>query len=211
VALYKAEQKMSLSSLFKLGRESFETFRTEFYPETDSTGYRAREHMEMVLKFCRGYAREFGGNSFNLLMSGAPGLGKTFLSAAIARVVAERGFSVVYDTFTSIFSRLEEEKFSRDDDSAAEARDEARRYRECDLLIADDLGAEMTTSFTTAALYELVNTRLITRRKTIISTNLDPEELSRRYSPQIASRLEGEYEILKFYGSDIRLKRRDSP
>ncbi|MDR2615009.1 MAG: ATP-binding protein, partial [Oscillospiraceae bacterium] len=206
-ALYKTEQKMSLSSLFKLGRESFETFKTELYDEEGGV----RGHMELVLEFCRRYAYEFCEDSFNLLMSGAPGLGKTFLSAAIARVVADRGFSVVYDTFTSIFSRLEEEKFSRDDDGAAEAREEARRYRECDLLIADDLGAELTTNFTTSALYELVNTRMITRRKTIISTNLEPEELSRRYSPQIASRLEGEYKILKFYGADIRLKRRDPP
>jgi DNA replication protein DnaC len=210
-ALYKSEQRIALSSLFKLGRESFETFQTELYEETDATGYRVREHMEMVLEFCRRYAREFGEASFNLFMSGAPGLGKTFLSAAIARVVAEGGFSVVYDTFTAIFARLEEEKFARDDDLAEEARAEARRYRECDLLIADDLGSEMTTSFTTAALYELVNTRLITRRKTIISTNLEPEELSRRYSPQIASRLEGEYKILKFYGSDVRQKRRGPP
>ncbi|MDR0446993.1 MAG: ATP-binding protein [Oscillospiraceae bacterium] len=209
-ALYKTEQRKSLSSLFKLGGESFDTFRTELYEETDESGYRVREHMVMVLEFCRRYAREFGEHSFNLLMSGAPGLGKTFLSAAIARVVAESGFSVVYDTFTSIFSRFEDERFSRDEDSS-ETREETRRYRECDLLIADDLGAEMTTSFTTAALYELVNTRLITGRKTIISTNLSPDELSRRYSPQIASRLEGEYRILKFYGSDLRLKRRDTP
>ncbi|MDR1329958.1 MAG: ATP-binding protein [Oscillospiraceae bacterium] len=209
--LYKTEQRKALSSLFKLGGESFETFRIELYDETDDAGYRVREHMQMVFEFCRRYAREFGQGSFNLLMSGAPGLGKTFLSAAIARVVADGGCSVVYDTFTSIFSRLEEEKFSRDDEDSAEARGETKRYRECELLIADDLGAELTTAFTTSALYELVNTRLITGRKTIISTNLDPEELSRRYSPQIASRLEGEYKILRFYGRDIRLKKRDAP
>ncbi|MDR0839298.1 MAG: ATP-binding protein [Oscillospiraceae bacterium] len=208
-ALYDIEQRESLSSLLKLGNEGFETFRLDLYDERDErTGFLIREHMRHILEFCRLYADTFGDGSFNLFLSGAPGLGKTFLSASIARVVAGGGHSVVYDTFTSIFSRLEDEKFSKDADMDT-TREDTRRYRECDLLIADDLGAEMTTSFTTAALYELVNTRLITGRKTIISSNLLPEELYGRYSPQIASRLEGEYRTLKFYGSDIRLKKRD--
>lgn len=203
--LYKAELSNSLSSLFKLGRESFDTFKLEYYDDEPPP---ARAIMEGVFKACRTYAYNFGPSSPNLLMSGAPGLGKTFLSAAIARVVAENGSSVVYDTVTSILSRLEDEKFSRTDDTDA-VRAETRRLRECDLLIADDLGTEMTTSFAVAALYELINTRLITGKKTIISTNLSPEELAKRYSPQIASRLMGEYTVLRFYGTDIRQKKRD--
>ena len=74
----------------------------------------------------------------------------------------------------------------------------------CDLLILDDLGSEMTTSFVQSALYQIVNTRQMERRSTIISTNLTPGELARRYTPQIASRIEGEYTLLPFAGEDIR-------
>ena len=203
-ALYEVQQAKALSSLYKLGQESFETFQLEYYDDEPPP---ARAIMEGVFKACQSYARNFGPASPNLFMSGAPGLGKTFLSASIARVVAERGYSVVYDTFSSIFAKLEDEKFMRSDNLSA-VREQIRRYRECDLLIADDLGTEFTTSFTVSALYELVNTRLITKKKTIVSSNLTPDELFARYSPQIASRLSGEYTVLRFYGSDIRLKKR---
>ena len=77
----------------------------------------------------------------------------------------------------------------------------------CDLLILDDLGSEMTTAMTQATLYTLINTRLAAGRRTVISSNLSPDDIRRRYTPQIASRLEGEFRALPFFGSDIRLKR----
>jgi len=122
-------------------------------------------------------------------------------------VVSENGFSVVYDTAGSVFSKFENAKFLRDEDREY-AQAEVRRCLECDLLILDDLGTEMTTAFTISALYELINTRLVTGRKTIVSSNLTPDELRRRYSEQIMSRLEGEYQVLTFRGEDVR-KRRD--
>ena len=78
------------------------------------------------------------------------------------------------------------------------------RVLDCDLLILDDLGTEMTTPFVQSALYTIVNTRVTDRRASILSTNLDLKELARRYSPQIVSRLEGEYQVLPFFGEDIR-------
>jgi DNA replication protein DnaC len=162
--------------------------------------------MEIIYEICVEYSRKFGENSKNLFFIGAPGLGKTFLSACIARVVADKGYSVVYDMATSIFSKLEEEKFRKTDDpeETLETRTEIKRYLECDLLILDDLGTEMVTSFTISALYELINTRLITNRKTIVSSNYSIEDLKRRYTEQIMSRLEGEYQVLTFRGDDIR-------
>ena len=205
--LYKAEQKSSLSSLLKLGGETFDSFDLALYSDVPdkNTGISPRRNMEFVYEACVEYARKFGRRSFNLFLNGAPGLGKTFLSACIARVVAELGYSVVYDMASCIFSKFEDDKFSRGEDPAA-ARRETRRYLECDLLIMDDLGTEMTTAFTVSALYEIINTRLITGKKTVISSNLSLADLRRRYSPQIMSRLEGEYQVLPFYGDDIRLK-----
>ncbi|SHH76707.1 DNA replication protein DnaC [Sporobacter termitidis DSM 10068] len=204
--LYLEEQRASLSSLFKLGSETFDSFDLSWYDDTPdpATGVSPRYKMEFIYDTCVDYATRFPRRSTNLFLSGGTGLGKTFLSACIARVVADKGFSVVYDTAASIFSKFEEEKFYKGGDLTA-TRDELRRYLDCDLLIMDDLGTEMTTSFTVSALYELVNSRLIAGRKTIISSNLSAGELYGRYSPQIASRIEGEYHVLNFCGRDIRL------
>ena len=207
---YAREQNAELSRLLDLGSQSFDTFRFDYYsreadPEQGQSPY---QRMEKNYDACRDYAYEFSPRSGNLLLSGDPGLGKTFLSASIARVVSEKGFSVVYDTAGHIFSRFEAAKFSRGDEDDPAAVD-VRRFLRCDLLILDDLGTEMTTALVQSALYELVNTRLLEKRKTIISTNLNPDDLGRRYGAAMLSRLMGEYRVLPFFGEDIRrLKRR---
>ena len=152
--------------------------------------------------------RAFARDRRVALLFGAPGLGKTFLSACIARVVSEDGFSVVYDTAGHVFSQFESAKFRRDDDGDT-AGEDVERCMNCDLLILDDLGTEMTTSFVQSALYQLINGRLLTGKSTVISTNLDPEELGRRYGAPLLSRLEGEYQLLPFVGTDIRRLKRE--
>mgnify|MGYP005759936997 CR=1 FL=1 len=210
-SLCAQEQIKELSKLLDLGEQSFDTFSLDVYSPSPwrGSGISPRENMEMVYEICLNYAQKFGRFYFNnLFLSGAPGLGKTFLSACIARTVSENGFSVVYDTAVNIFSRFEDRKFSRDAEDTREARDETRRYLSCDLLILDDLGSEMTTPFVQSALYTLINSRLTADRRTVISSNLSMEDVRRRYAPQIASRLEGEYRVLPFFGEDIRLLRK---
>ena len=191
--------------LLPLGEARFETFRFDLYDSTEWEGYgiSPRANMERNFDVCRDFACQFSRGGGDLLLSGGTGLGKTFLSACIARVVSESGFSVVYDTAISIFAKLENDKFRPDEETAAEVR----RCESCDLLILDDLGTEMTTSFVQSALYQMVNGRMIAGRSTIISTNLAPEELGQRYGAAILSRIEGGYEILPFFGEDIRRKR----
>lgn len=202
------EQIQELSKLLDLGEQSFDSFRMDYYSETPypGKGTSPRKNMELTYDVCLNYAQKFESCLFrNLLMSGPPGLGKTFLSACIARAVSEHGYSVVYDTAGNIFAQFEAKKFLRDSADGQDARDETRRYLNCDLLIVDDLGSELTTQFTQSALYELINTRLVAERHTVISTNLSLEEIARRYNPQIASRIEGEYHVLHFFGDDIRM------
>ena len=201
------EQIAELSKLLDLGEQSFDTFRMDYYSQSPWPGGTSpRENMELVYEVCLNYAQKFGRFPIrNLFLTGAPGLGKTFLSACIARTVSEKGHSVVYDTAGNIFAQFEARKFQRDSADGQEARDETRRYLNCDLLILDDLGSELVTQFTQSALYELVNSRLVGEKHTVISTNLTLEEAARRYPPQIASRLEGEYHALHFFGDDIRL------
>lgn len=137
--------------------------------------------MERVLRLCRAYAESFGAQSPNLLFTGEPGLGKTFLSAAIARVVAAKGCGVAYDTASGLLASFEREKFSRDTDEVSDAASRVRQLMSCDLLILDDLGTEMPTAFTQSALYALLDGRLRAGKKTIVSTNLDRSGIETRY------------------------------
>ncbi len=201
------EQQKELSKMLDLGNQSFDSFCLRWYSDrTDpEEGVFPRENMEAIYEACQKYARKFGPDSGNLLFFGSTGLGKTFLSAAIAREVSASGFSVVYDTAAHIFQRFEAEKFDREED----AGHDVRRVLRCDLLILDDLGTEHSTPFVRSVLYRIVNTRLLERRATILSTNLEPEDIAERYSPQIASRIEGEYQIFEFFGEDIRQLRKE--
>ncbi len=199
--LCRQEQKKELAFL-SAGRESFDQFRLDYYSDKPTpAGYIPRVIMEKTYQTCRRYALGFHNKAGNLLFSGNTGLGKTFLSACIARAVADQGYSVVYESSGKLFQTLEKARFEANDEN----RRAAAKYSECDLLIVDDLGTELPGQFVTAALYALVNDRLLESRPTIISTNLNEDELVRRYNPQIASRLRGSYKRVAFVGDDIRL------
>ena len=200
--LCRQEQKKELT-LLSGGKENFSQFKLEYYSDMTDPKYGAspRLIMERNFRTCRSYAMTFSQHSGNLLFVGGTGLGKTFLSACIAKTVADRGYSVIYETAGRLFSKLERAKFGSDE----EARKEAEKYNQCDLLIIDDLGTEMPGQFVTAALYSLVNDRLLENKPMVISTNLNVDEMSRRYSPQIASRLHGGFNRLTFVGEDIRV------
>lgn len=200
--LCRQEQRKELS-LLAGGKESFSQFKLEYYPDRYDGRYGAspRAIMERNFRNCRSYAMTFTPNSGNLLFVGGTGLGKTFLSACIARTVADRGYSVLYETAGRLFAKLERAKFGGSEDDKAEAQ----KLSTCDLLILDDLGTEMPGQFVTAALYGLLNDRLMENKPMVISTNLNVEEMARRYSPQIASRLQGGFTPLTFVGEDIRV------
>lgn len=194
------EQTRSLSRLLDLNDQSFETFNLDYYTDSSSRNVASQNFI-----ICRSYAEKFDTiSSRNLLLSGSPGLGKTFLSACIAREVSAKGYSVVYESAPAVFNDFEQRKFRSHTDEGGESRDAVHRYLKCDLLILDDLGSEMNTQVVISALYELINTRLVDRLHTVISTNLEPKDLAPRYTPKVASRLIGEYLSLHFFGQDIR-------
>mgnify|MGYP000841306528 CR=1 FL=1 len=199
--LCRQEQKKELAALF--GTDSFEKFRLELYSDQyDAKCHSSpRELMRATYRRAQSYAQCFPAEGQSLLFSGATGLGKTYLSACIARVVADRGFSVCYAPVGQLFSAFEDDKFRpRPDISRTEA------FFISDLLVLDDLGTEMNTQFTISVLYQLLNTRLMEKKPVILSTNLAPSELAARYTPQITSRLLGTYCLFQFYGDDIRFK-----
>ena len=196
--LYEEEKSAYLSSIPGHEGDSFAAFSLDYYQGAD------RDVMEMTLGVCRSYALGFGSDSPNLLFRGGTGLGKTFLSGCVAKAVSDKGYSVVYETAGDAFAAFEDKKFSRDAATAEAAGERVRRILDCELLILDDLGTEMTTSFTHSALYNIVNSRLTAGKKTIISTNLSQNEMAERYTPQVVSRIGGEYDTVYFRGRDIR-------
>ncbi len=202
--LYGEECAKRLSDLVKTDSGDFYDFNLTFYDDTVDykSGASPRKRMEIIKNACEVYANNFSLNSINLLFRGAPGLGKTFLSACVARTVAKRGFSVVYETAQSAFEAIEERKFSRDPDSVASEK--IRKLFECDLLILDDLGNELPGAFSSAALYQIINTRLADKKPMILVTGFSQNEIAKRYSAQTASRLDGEFFALEFCGRDIR-------
>ncbi len=189
-----------LSREMPLGESKFENFDLKYYPDkTDENGENPRQRMTSVLKLCREYVINFSPDSSkNLLFMGSSGLGKTHLTLAIVSGVIEKGFLPIYGSAENLFSRIDAEKFSSEGKGTYEA------MLNCDLLVIDDLGAEMVTSSTKSALYNLVNTRILKRKPTIINTNLSMKEIETKYTARISSRFIGEYEWNRFLGVDIR-------
>ena len=180
---------------------SFDKFDIKLYPDTNfDSSFTVREHMAQILNFCKDYASDFDLSSPSLLMTGRTGLGKTHLSLAIAEQVLKKGFTVVYDTTQNVMNKLQRERFGKGESD----EDTELLLEECDLLILDDLGTEFSTQFTVAALYNIINTRMLKNAPVIISTNLSVKEIGEKYSERIASRLIGDYICLIFDGRDIR-------
>lgn len=191
-------------SPFKLS--TFDTFQLRYYSDTVDEGSNIsdRERMAKYFEFCKNYVETFDENARNILMRGNTGLGKTHLSLAIGRAVIEKGFGVIYCSTPEILSKLEKEHFGKKNND----EDSEETLKECDLLILDDLGSEFHTSFTKNKIYNIINFRLIHQKPTIISTNLDFDELENAYSKRLISRLMGEYVIMNFVGTDIRQAKR---
>lgn len=194
--LLKSLEYEKLCSKLPVGNCRFDNFKLDYYP--DGAGTSPRRRMESVLNYCKTYATDFSRRSPSLLLYGKTGLGKTHLSLAVAGKAVESGYGVIYTSAQNLFNKLEKEKFGRSDGNTEEA------ILDCDLLIIDDLGAEFTTQFTVSALYNIINSRELEGKPTIISTNLTPEQLTSTYSERIASRILSNFVMLYFDGSDIR-------
>lgn len=182
---------------------SFQSFSLDFYPEkAQSSNLSPRQIMEGVKRHCWEYANSFTLQSANLLFQGGVGLGKTHLSLAIAGRVISKGYGVIYGSAQNFFNTIESEHFGRGED---------KQYtldllKGCDLLILDDIGTEFITQFTAAVFYDIINTRLLRLRPTIISTNLSIDGLKTRYDDRITSRISGNYTRVQFFGNDIRIE-----
>ncbi|MGN1059470.1 MAG: ATP-binding protein [Clostridia bacterium] len=201
----KAFEKSNLSQ--QLRNQSFKTFDFSLYSQEPDPQYGISPYaaMQNIVSLCKDFIANFERTDKNLLFWGESGLGKTFLSTCIAKELIKKGYSVIYETTYQIVALLEDYKFKRSEDLAA-LKAQTQRLYDSDLLILDDLGAEFSTAYTNAALFDVLNSRLITNKKTIINTNLNMKELADRYSERVISRIMGSYQTLQFIGEDLRLK-----
>lgn len=181
-----------------LREQSFESFSLDYYKNSKQTF----DNMTRVLSECRAFATKFKGkNSGNLAFFGGTGLGKTHLSSAIARTLIDNGYDVMYTTAIGMMSDFEYQRFGS---SASPENESVTRYFDSDLLIIDDLGTEISNQFSITTIYNVLDTRLKTGKSILISTNLTPDELRKRYWDRITSRIFGEFHALLFAGIDVR-------
>ena len=195
----KKYQYETLSTVMPFNECSFDNFLLEYYPEEGSTNVSPKLRMEKNLNYCKKFVNNFPKGE-NLLFMGGVGLGKTHLSVAIAKELIEKGYGVYYASVENLVTNLQKEKFGRADGDFGYHQ----AVEDADLLIIDDLGTEFNTQYSRTAVYEIVNSRLLSGKSTIINTNLFMEELKDRYTERIASRFIGNYTPLLFEGNDIR-------
>lgn len=177
--------------------KTFESFSLSYYAKGNE-----RDQMENVLNACRQYAEIFPNYSLaGLYFFGGTGLGKTHLTAAIANKVSARGASVVYESAQQIFDTVEAVRFNRADIS------ERKKYENCDLLIIDDLGAECISQYSVSAITSIIDLRIVNGKKTLISSNLNPNGLKKTYGERLFSRVIGEFKAIAFTGTDIRMQK----
>ncbi len=192
-----------------LSRENFSTFSYEYYSDKDinpTTGLSALDTMKRAVAEGHRFIDDFNNKPKNLLIYGDTGVGKTFLSNCIAKELLEKGNSVIYFTAFQLFDILSKGVFDKDADAIAAHQN----IFDCDLLIIDDLGTEFANSFTTSQLFLCVNERILRQKSTIISTNLNMSDIMEIYSERTLSRISSNYSIIKLFGDDIRIKKRQN-
>ena len=190
-----------------LDKENFDTFDLGYYStEVDKNhGISPRDNIQRIWTASLKFVEDFDTKFENLMLYGATGLGKTFLSNCIAKELLDAGKTVLYTTAAALFKLVEDQRFNR---NGAKSPAYLDMILDVDLLIIDDLGTEFSTVVTTSELFNFINTRLLAKKSTIISTNLDPADFEEQYSDRITSRLFGEYMMLRFFGDDIRVAKK---
>ncbi|MEG2195724.1 MAG: ATP-binding protein [Peptostreptococcaceae bacterium] len=199
-----------MSNLDKvLNKENFSNFNFNIFspnkPENGSIS--PRENMLDIFSICENFVLDFDKeNDENLLFYGSTGLGKTYMCNCIAKDLLDRGYVVIYQTSFRILEIIEDYKFRKNPDNKL-ADENYKNLFDCDLLIIDDLGTELNNSFTSGEIFNIVNTRLISGKKIIISTNLTPSQLGKTYTQRTLSRILDKFRLIKFIGNDLRWER----
>jgi len=211
-ACFKQKLVAKYYQMSNLGRalkdENFENFKFDYYSTLidKNIGISPREKMEIIHRYAKQFVNEFKNEPGNLFFHGKVGLGKTFLCSCIAKEVLDKGHTVLYLPATKLFKTIEDARFHRSETEVSDAQ--INFFYTVELLIIDDLGTEFSTLATQSALFDIVNSRILDRKPTIISSNLSPRELEGHCSDRLVSRFIEHYEIVQFSGEDIRERKK---
>lgn len=190
-----------------LQKENFDSFSFDYYSDTirnEATGMTARATAKDAVNKAWQFVETFDASFHNLFLYGNTGVGKTFLSHCIAKELIDRANCVVYFTAFDLFDTLAKNTFQKKPEDAMAQED----ILDCDLLMIDDLGTELTNSFVASALFQCINERIIRKKSTLISTNLSLDQFSDTYSERVFSRITSHYTMVKLIGNDIRIQKR---
>ena len=190
-----------------LEEENFDNFSFQYYSpdfKDPGSGISASEAARSAYNKAWDFIEGFAEKSDNLMIYGDTGVGKTYLTHCIARELLDRSYFVLYFSAFDLFDLLSKNTFQRDIQSA----DMASFIYDCDLLIIDDLGTELTNSFVSSQLFCCINERIMNKKATIISTNLTMEDFLDTYSERTFSRVSSNYTMIKLIGNDIRIQKR---
>lgn len=194
-----------------LKRENFDRFSYSYYSDEDispTTGLSALATAHHAVEECHRFIDAFDNKPQNLFFYGGTGVGKTFLTNCVAKELLDKGYSVIYFTAFQLFDILSKGVFEKDADAIAAHQN----IFDCDLLVIDDLGTELSNAFTTSQLFLCVNERLLRHKSTIISTNLSLHQIADIYSERTFSRICGDYTMIKLFNQmDIRILKQQKP
>lgn len=191
-----------------LEKENFSTLSFSYYSVNHIdplTGRSSKDSIETAIKSCHEFINTFSTEFRNILLYGDTGVGKTFLSHCIAKELIDASYSVIYFTATQLFDVFAKNTFGKKEEMQ---RDVFDHIYDCDLLIIDDLGTELSNSFTTSQLFVCINERILRQKSTLISTNLALEDVKSIYSERSFSRLSSNYTMLRLTGDDIRIQKK---
>ena len=188
----------------------FDNFSLEWYSkEIDShIGISPYDNMKTVYRDALMFCEIFDDESKNLYFYGKAGTGKTFTAGCIANKLISKGYSVLYQSAYKLCQFMEDFKFGRIDRNANIQSFE--NIYNCDLLIIDDLGTEFSTAYTCSVLFDILNTRILNKKSTVISSNLSLDNLTKKYTDRVASRIIGYFDIMRFTGDDIRIAKKQN-
>lgn len=189
-----------------LNDHTFADFNYDLFDDTTvdpSVGMTARANMKDIVSYCHKFIDEFKTVPRSIILQGKSGVGKTFLTNCIANEILKRSYSVLYLSAID-FSQILTDIAFHNKDVTSETRFQADYIFNCDLLIIDDLGTEVTNSYKSSNLFNCLDKRINTNKSTIISTNLSARELREIYSERIFSRIIGNFTYLKLFGADLR-------
>lgn len=188
---------------------SFKNADFSFYSKDTepSIGVSPYDNARNIYRACLNFCRNFDNSYENLYIYGPAGVGKTYLTSCMVAELLNAGHGVIYQTAYKLFNFLEDCHFNRSKVDNAQLLKNV--IYDCDLLIIDDFGTEFITSYTQSVLFDLLNTRLLEKKSTIINSNLNMNDVRNTYTDRISSRIMGDFTLLKFVGDDIRLLKKE--